>query len=941
MKKGIIALFTVSALLMLSVSAAAFYDTADDEYGRAAENLAMYGIISGKGDGYFCPDDYLKRSEMAKIAVKVADEELIPSFSSLFYDVSPDYWANAYINTSAQKKLLMGYPDGSFCPEDNLTYAEAITVILRLLGYSSSDLGGNYPIAYLDKAYDLGLTAGMDYLYYDPIDRKNLALILSRALLTDKNGSSDDLIKQLDFDISDEVIIIPNYLTAADEVSTSDGIYKTLTDTSRYMGQKVKLILNDDNEVVAVSPVSGAGENVTVQNIIENDITYTAGNNYDTIRLDNNTKVYYQNSAMSFSSVKSEITPGMKMQICRNGNIIDYVLLYDNELSGPYIVKSSLDEFGIDEGRQIMKNGIMCDKSVVEVNNVIYYDNDYIYVYDNKVTGVYNKALPYKSDVKSITLSGTDYSIETQEAADKLGNKLGAFAINDYITLILGKDGKIADVRAAKDAGERYPIVTILGNDIVYIKNSKIGSITADNNWRINYNDSETTFAAIKNKTFENALFTVFTKPDGSFDYGVIDEYDLKGPKTVTVSNMDNLFDYSSSPRVIRDGKDAELSSLKPDDIAYYSDIQNTLYVYCDSELGVFEDAYPNTANAQSIKLSGTVYNIENKEVLEKLKMFDTNDYMTVLLGRDGRIADIKTSSGDYSTIANEYGILLSCRAGMDDGTRAYYASFITQNGKEVEYKTDKLYEDYIGRSAKLVFDSGILIPEILRNSSLSGDVDKANRRICGRYLADNATLIDIGFIPSNDEAKDGYPASAKKIELSDIRLNTLSKGQVIAEEYNSDGDIAFIAFDNITNSRYKYGMVTDYTLGDSSSSYSIDIGGTVKKYTSAIKNDIGRVPVMANIQKGKLLNISSLAEVRTKGSFVAIDKQRVKIGDESYNLDKDFVIYTKDKNRDWSPVDIDDIDDIDKEDISSVKLYSDKDLARGGIVRIVVINAD
>lgn len=935
-RKLLLLILAMLSFPIISSNAAVFYDVSG-EYGKAAEDLAMYGIVSGRENGLFYPDDYVKRCEFAKMAAISADIEVMQSQSSLFSDVDIYHWANAYINAAARNKLLTGYPGGEFMPENNITYAEAVTVILRVLGYGTNEIGNNYPIAYLDKAYDLGLTAGLSFDYSEPIDRKNTALILSRALMTYKNGTSRKLIEQLDFTVSDECIVLPEYLTASDEVSTSAGIYKTLADPHEYIGKRVKLVLDKDNNIAAILPVSGNTELLTVQNITDGEISYTSGNVYGLITPGNSTKTYYQNSEYTFSAVKSEITAGMKMIVCKNdSDKTDYIIVYENKLNGPYIINTTLSDSGIDaSGKLIMKNGSFCGIESVQKNNVVYFDDEYIYVYDNKVTGVYEKALPYKSDVKSITLSGNDYEIEVPAAAEILGNGASSFAINDYITLLLGRNGKIAGVQAAADAGERYPIVSILANDIVYIKNGKIGSLTAANDWRINYNGAETTFGAIKNNDFENALLTVFYNNDGSFDYGVIKEYDLQGPKTVS-GDVSNIFDFSGSSnmRVIRDGSDADISDIKTNDIVYYSDIQNTLYAYCDSELGVFEDAYPNKANAKSLKLSGAVYEIETREVLDKLSKFEKNDHMTLLLGKDGKIADIKTSSDTSNT--SDYGILLSCRTGMDEGTRAYYATFFNDTGRENEYKTDKNYEDYIGRAAELVFEDGRLTPQFLRNSSLTGDIDKSNKRVGGKYLSDDCVIIDVSFIPDNDQAKDGYPAAAEKIEFSEITAAKASKGQIISEKYNDDGDICFIAFNNITNSRYKYGMVTKYENGSSSSWYEIDIDGITKRYNAAINNNVGRVPVMANIQKGKLLNIYALEEIKTRGEFISIDNERVKIGDTSYRLHKNFVIYSKDKNEKYSPINI---DDLDLSKISSIRIYADKPLENGGIIRIVTVD--
>ena len=64
------------------------------------------------------------------ITVASGLEDLVYSNAATrrFNDVSASHWANGYINTSAQNSLIVGYPDGRFMPENNVTFAEAVTV---------------------------------------------------------------------------------------------------------------------------------------------------------------------------------------------------------------------------------------------------------------------------------------------------------------------------------------------------------------------------------------------------------------------------------------------------------------------------------------------------------------------------------------------------------------------------------------------------------------------------------------------------------------------------------------------------------------------------------------------------------------------------------------------------------------------------------------------
>ena len=78
---------------------------------------------------------------------------------SKFPDVSVDHWANGYINVASAQKIVIGHDTGLFAPEDVISYQEAITILIRVLGYEPQAVSrGTYPTGYLVTASDIGLT---------------------------------------------------------------------------------------------------------------------------------------------------------------------------------------------------------------------------------------------------------------------------------------------------------------------------------------------------------------------------------------------------------------------------------------------------------------------------------------------------------------------------------------------------------------------------------------------------------------------------------------------------------------------------------------------------------------------------------------------------------------------------------------------------------------
>lgn len=94
--------------------------------------LEQKGIVEGDPDGHFRPEDPISRAEFAAMAVRM--QELTESEVDRFSDVSETHWAYGYIGRAAERGWINGYGDGTFRPEDDITRAEATSLIHRMLG---------------------------------------------------------------------------------------------------------------------------------------------------------------------------------------------------------------------------------------------------------------------------------------------------------------------------------------------------------------------------------------------------------------------------------------------------------------------------------------------------------------------------------------------------------------------------------------------------------------------------------------------------------------------------------------------------------------------------------------------------------------------------------------------------------------------------------------
>ena len=100
-----------------------------DWFNNAVSTLSNAGIISGYPDGTFRPNAPITRAEMAKVIALFAK---LDKSEDRFNDIA-GHWAEAYIKLAAGNGWIAGYPDGSFKPQQNITRAETMTMINRVL----------------------------------------------------------------------------------------------------------------------------------------------------------------------------------------------------------------------------------------------------------------------------------------------------------------------------------------------------------------------------------------------------------------------------------------------------------------------------------------------------------------------------------------------------------------------------------------------------------------------------------------------------------------------------------------------------------------------------------------------------------------------------------------------------------------------------------------
>lgn len=161
--------------------AASFPDVASGaDYAEAVDYVSDMGLMVGDKTGKFHPDQAVTRAEMATILCNMLGEtENLSTDGSVFTDVPADHWANRYVVKAAELGLVSGYGNGKFGPSDQVTYEQAITMVVQAMSLGDYALAaGGYPDGYITVAQEFGLVRGLSSSVGSPMPRSEIAILI-------------------------------------------------------------------------------------------------------------------------------------------------------------------------------------------------------------------------------------------------------------------------------------------------------------------------------------------------------------------------------------------------------------------------------------------------------------------------------------------------------------------------------------------------------------------------------------------------------------------------------------------------------------------------------------------------------------------------------------------------------------------------------------------
>ena len=153
--------------------------------------LTDRGIITGDTDGLFHPQRSISRAEFATMMAKATNnisqiEAMRIDNEEIFSDLQGYEWARQYINAVVRAGLFNGISEDKFAPGEDVTYAEAITVIIRMntgAAGIAEGMAASWPDNYIMYARTYNIMGDLQIRDWDASAiRGDVAYLLHRAL---------------------------------------------------------------------------------------------------------------------------------------------------------------------------------------------------------------------------------------------------------------------------------------------------------------------------------------------------------------------------------------------------------------------------------------------------------------------------------------------------------------------------------------------------------------------------------------------------------------------------------------------------------------------------------------------------------------------------------------------------------------------------------------
>ena len=410
---------------------------------EVVDTLVSLGVVNGYDDGSFKPNGTVTRAEMAKMIYVLrtgnSDASAYNDDKTSFTDIG-SHWARGYIKYCQSLGIIAGKSNTKFCPNDKVTAQEAAKMLLVTLGYDAKKAGlvgtgwASKTNALADEAglledVNTSFTAACPRQYaaqliYNAIDAKTV--VLRDGEYTDETamGVANKTIGEKYMGLKKTV----GTLSSFSKTSGKDTYEMSLTDinendsSTKYETSFTKVEKDYASLKYKTVKVLYKAKDDVYGVFATDDNTSTTGVLAD-LKMDSDKKVKLDGTKYDLASTTTVYVDGVKVTTDGEKTIKDWVTKYgdggSNKFAKPYLKGTKVELLATDGSSDYS----ILNVTTYEIGKVSYVGSDYINV--TTKGGVATQSVKrsdddfnYPSDIKK-----DDYVVVTKEGnyADKKG----------------------------------------------------------------------------------------------------------------------------------------------------------------------------------------------------------------------------------------------------------------------------------------------------------------------------------------------------------------------------------------------------------------------------------------------------------------------------------------------------------------------------------------
>ncbi len=324
----------------------AYQNMGNDFTGHAANILWQLGIMTGEEGKNLDTNMPVSRAEFADVIYGIYNKRNPGNLSAepeqgvetKFYDVTAQSPYSNAISYLTQIGVINGITETEFKPNEYIKYIDAVTILVRMLGYTEiAELRGGYPLYYIQMADDLGF-------YDSDIDTDDVL----------RRGSMADLVFNA---------LQSEYLEVVGIVDPDYAVH----DTKKGVLGKTQKVYSDIGIVEATEissltmPKSGMGRN----SVMIDGITYDVGKTDAIGFLGIECEFFYEIDDKTEERTLRAIAPNRKTEMVEISSLVDEITeISDSKISYILNGETKEEEIEISKKAYVLYNGVAADSSI-------------------------------------------------------------------------------------------------------------------------------------------------------------------------------------------------------------------------------------------------------------------------------------------------------------------------------------------------------------------------------------------------------------------------------------------------------------------------------------------------------------------------------------------------------------------------------------------------